>query len=109
VDKNTIIEMEGRILNLVGFNIAIQSPFNYVCQILEANVKDREECEKLMKIVIYNREICSQFDSETIAYAIVYLISRSTVDHLIGGEFRAKVKLLGQKIYNYYKHVRKNY
>lgn len=36
--------MEGKILNTLGFNVAIQSPYNLLCQILGDSKKDIEEC-----------------------------------------------------------------
>lgn len=61
-----------------------------------------------MKIIIYNKDI-NHNDSETIAYAIIYLISRNSIDSQIQGDYRQKVKVIAQKMYNYYKEVRKNY
>ena len=95
-------------LNLLGFDVAIQSPFNIICQILLEKKKEIEECEKLLKIIIYNKDI-NQNDSQTIAYAIIYLISRNSIDCQIQGDYRQKIKVIAQKMYNYYKEVRKNY
>jgi hypothetical protein len=42
-----------------------------------------------------------------LAHAIIYLIARSRIDQKLQGEGRTKVKLLAQKIYTYYKDIRK--
>ena len=61
-----------------------------------------------MKIIIYNKEI-NQHESDILAYAIIYLIARNKVDSELKGEIRSRVKTLAQKIYNYYKDVRKSH
>ena len=61
-----------------------------------------------MKVIIYNKDI-NLNDSETLAYAIIYLISRNTVDNELKGEYRQKVKIVAQKMYNFYKDIRKCY
>ena len=43
------------------------------------------------------------------ANAIIYLIARSKIDSELQGEVRTRVKILAQKIYNYYKDVRKTH
>lgn len=45
---------------MLGFNIAVQSPYNLLSQILEDSKKDIEECEKLLKIIVYHKEINQQ-------------------------------------------------
>jgi hypothetical protein len=44
-----------------------------------------------------------------LANAIIYLIARSKIDSELQGELRTKVKTLAQKIYNYYKDMRKTH
>ena len=108
VSKQALIEMECRILNLINFDVAIQSHYNILCQILGQSKKDIEECEKLLKIIIYNKEI-NQNLSDIIAYAIIYLIARSKIDAELQGEMRTRVKVVAQKIYTYYKDMKKNH
>lgn len=42
--KEALIEMECKILNLLDFGVAIQSPYNLIVQILGDSKKDIEEC-----------------------------------------------------------------
>lgn len=44
ITRSALIEMEGRILNFLGFDVAIQSPFNLINQILKDSKRDIEEC-----------------------------------------------------------------
>lgn len=100
--------MQGKILNILDFDVAIQSPFNLIYQLIKDSKKDIDECQKLLKIIIYNKEI-NQHESDILAYAIIYLIARSKIDALIQGEIRRKVKGVAQKIYNFYKQAKKNH
>lgn len=52
--------MEAKILNLLDFNVAVQSPYNIICQVLHNCNADIEECQKLLKIIVYNKEINHQ-------------------------------------------------
>lgn len=100
--------MEAKILNLLEFDVAVQSPYNLIYQMIKDSKKDIDECEKLLKIIIYDKEI-NQSQSDTIAYAIIYLIARSKIDANLKGETRSKVKIVAQKIYNFYKEAKRNH
>jgi len=36
--------MECKILNILNFDVAIQTPFNHICQLIKDSKKDIDEC-----------------------------------------------------------------
>lgn len=36
--------MECKILNILNFDVAVQSPFNLICQLIKDSKKDIDEC-----------------------------------------------------------------
>jgi len=44
ITKEYLIDMECKILNILNFDVAIQSPFNHICQLIKDSKKDIDEC-----------------------------------------------------------------
>lgn len=44
ITSDSLIEMEAQILNLMEFDVAVQSPYNLIYQMIKDSKKDIDEC-----------------------------------------------------------------